>query len=104
MQLLSGGLYKPTIHRVVQPPADQAHLERVGVFYFAMAADDVRLSSVISEGRDSRGQVVEAQGPLMSEWRKERTRKYGKTALKQSADGKNVEEDEVLGVVVKEYN
>ncbi|THU82638.1 Clavaminate synthase-like protein [Dendrothele bispora CBS 962.96] len=74
MQMLSGGVYKPTIHRVVQPPPDQSHLERVGVFYFAMAADNVKLNPVqCNENSES---------PLMGDWRKERTQKYGRTALK----------------------
>ncbi|THU82642.1 Clavaminate synthase-like protein [Dendrothele bispora CBS 962.96] len=96
MQMLSGGVYKPTIHRVVQPPPDQSHLERVGVFYFAMAADNVKLNLVqCNENSES---------PLMGDWRKERTQKYGRTALKQSTEEKDVEEDTVCGVLVKEYN
>lgn len=40
---LTGGLFKATIHRVVQPPADQRHLRRIGVIYFARPADDREL-------------------------------------------------------------
>ncbi|KAI0896214.1 gibberellin 2-oxidase [Annulohypoxylon nitens] len=40
---LTGGLFKATIHRVVQPPPDQRHLRRIGVIYFARPADDREL-------------------------------------------------------------
>lgn len=32
---LTGGLIKSSIHRVHVPPADQAHVDRLGVLYFA---------------------------------------------------------------------
>lgn len=32
---LTGGLIKSSIHRVHAPPADQAHIDRLGVLYFA---------------------------------------------------------------------
>ncbi|TVY29195.1 Flavanone 3-dioxygenase [Lachnellula hyalina] len=40
LEVLTGGLYKATIHRVLTPPADQAHELRVGLFYFSRANDD----------------------------------------------------------------
>jgi isopenicillin N synthase-like dioxygenase len=40
LELLTGGLFKATIHRVVQPPHDQRHLRRIGVIYFSRPADD----------------------------------------------------------------
>lgn len=40
LEVLTGGLYKATIHRVVTPPADQAGELRVGLFYFSRANDD----------------------------------------------------------------
>ncbi|KAI1783428.1 hypothetical protein LXA43DRAFT_1102525 [Ganoderma leucocontextum] len=43
MELFSGGYYEATIHRVVQPAADQGGHTRVGAFYFAMTDDDVVL-------------------------------------------------------------
>lgn len=44
LERLTGGLFKATIHRVVQPPVDQRHLRRIGVIYFARPADDQELS------------------------------------------------------------
>ncbi len=32
---LTGGLIKSSIHRVHAPPQDQAHIDRLGVLYFA---------------------------------------------------------------------
>ncbi|KAJ3983467.1 Clavaminate synthase-like protein [Lentinula detonsa] len=101
MQLLSGNFYKPTIHRVIQPPKDQERLERLGVFYFAMAADDVRLASV---GAGAASESEKAQAPKMSDWRKERTGRYGTGSMKPSSKEEKVEEEVILGVVVKEYN
>ncbi len=101
MQLLSGGSYKPTIHRVIQPPKDQAWRERIGVFYFAMAADAVKLASV-RNGAASDSE--KASAPTMGNWRKERTGKYGTGSMKPSSKEEKVEEEVILGVVVKEYN
>ncbi|KAH6720567.1 gibberellin 2-oxidase [Leptodontidium sp. MPI-SDFR-AT-0119] len=46
LELLTGGLFKATIHRVVQPPMDQRHLKRIGVIYFARPCDDRRLEPI----------------------------------------------------------
>jgi len=43
MQFLSNGFLKSSIHRVVAPPPDQAHLDRLGVLYFVRPGDDVKL-------------------------------------------------------------
>ncbi|KAF9067968.1 Clavaminate synthase-like protein [Rhodocollybia butyracea] len=101
MRLLSGNFYKPTIHRVIQPPKDQEHLERLGIFYFAMAADDVKLASVKTGATP---ESEKASAPTMSEWRKERTEKYGTGSMRPSPKEEKVEEEVILGVVVKEYN
>ncbi|KAJ6454504.1 hypothetical protein C8R47DRAFT_1228655 [Mycena vitilis] len=44
LEFLSGGRYRATIHRVVQPPADQQSYTRLGLFYFAMTDDAVKLA------------------------------------------------------------
>lgn len=43
LQFLSNGFLKSSIHRVVAPPPDQAHLDRLGVLYFVRPGDDTRL-------------------------------------------------------------
>ncbi|KAJ7092898.1 hypothetical protein B0H15DRAFT_164994 [Mycena belliarum] len=41
MSFMTKGYVKSAIHRVVRPPADQAHLERLGIFFFVRASNDV---------------------------------------------------------------
>ncbi|GKT56092.1 2OG-Fe(II) oxygenase superfamily protein [Colletotrichum tofieldiae] len=43
LERLTGGLFKATIHRVIQPPEDQRHLRRIGVIYFSRPADEREL-------------------------------------------------------------
>lgn len=43
LELLTGGLFKATIHRVVKPPADQEREKRIGVIYFARPIDRQKL-------------------------------------------------------------
>lgn len=92
MQLLSGNFYKPTIHRVIQPPKDQERIERLGVFYFAMAADNVKLKSV---RLDPTSESETGSAPMMSDWRRERTKKYGTGSMKPGS--KKVDEEIILG-------
>lgn len=40
LELLTGGLFKSTIHRVLTPPVDQKHCLRVGIYYFSRPNDD----------------------------------------------------------------
>lgn len=39
LELLTGGLFKSTIHRVVTPPVDQENELRLGVYYFSRPND-----------------------------------------------------------------
>ena len=104
--MLSGGFYKGTIHRVVQPPPDQRQYTRLGVFYFAMTDDCVRLSPLVESPVLKRVGVkrrfTDNEAPSMEEWRKGRTAAYGKSELIRKEDG--VEVEEIAGVVVKHYN
>lgn len=107
MEFLSGGFYKATIHRVVQPPADQRGYTRLGVFYFAMPDDDVRLTpvegSAVLEKYGVQRRFPDSEAPTVGVWRKARTAAYGKTELKKGAmDG--IEEEYINGVLVKHYN
>ena len=104
--MLSGGFYKGTIHRVVQPPADQRGYPRLGTFYFALADDNVRLvplmQSPVLQRIEVKRRCADEDAPTMEDWRKARTRAYGQTVLKKNPDG---HEEEVLnGLVVKHYN
>ncbi|OAX33794.1 Clavaminate synthase-like protein [Rhizopogon vinicolor AM-OR11-026] len=107
LEFLTGGYYKGTIHRVVQPPQDQHNYTRLGVFYFVMPDDDVKLMPMVespvlqSVGIQRRCDDTEA--PTMEQWRKSRTSAYGQSELK-SGDEKGVEEEIINGVLVKHYS
>ena len=106
MDFFTGGFYKPTIHRVVQPPADQRAYDRVGVFYFTVVDDDVRLlpltDSPVLERVGIERRCPDEEAPLSDAWRKERTISYGRIPLKKGTE--NTEEELVGGIVVKHYN
>lgn len=106
MEFLSGGFYKATIHRVIQPPADQRGYARVGVFYFAKANDDVKLvpfaESPVLQKHGIKRLCPDEEAPTMFQWRKSRTSAYGVTKLEMKDNG--VEEEIIEKVVVKHYN
>ncbi|TFK89220.1 Clavaminate synthase-like protein [Polyporus arcularius HHB13444] len=106
MEMLSGGFYKGTIHRVVQPPPDQRGYPRLGTFYFALSDDDVKLvpyaESPVLQRVGIKRRCADEDAPTMEEMRKGRTRSYGQVALKKREDGN--EEEFVSGIVVKHYN
>lgn len=107
MEFLSGGYYKATIHRVVQPPVDQHGCERLGVFYFCKADDDVRLvpfsESPVLQRVGIKRLCEDKDAPTMLEWRKSRTAGYGVKELKLNEKSGH-EEEIVEGVLVTHYN
>jgi len=107
MEFLSGGYYKATIHRVVQPPKDQRGYTRVGAFYFAMTDDAVKLvphsESPVLQRAGIRRRFDDESVPTMEQWRRGRTSAYGKTELKHGVES-GVEEEIINGVLVKHYN
>ncbi|KAJ7450797.1 hypothetical protein FB451DRAFT_715989 [Mycena latifolia] len=107
LEFLSGGYYKATIHRVVQPPADQQNCTRLGLFYFCMTDDDVKLVPFAESPVLKRVGIVrrcaDEDAPTMEAWRKGRTSAYGQSQLKATGEGA-VEEEVINGVVVKHYN
>ncbi|EIM83980.1 Clavaminate synthase-like protein [Stereum hirsutum FP-91666 SS1] len=111
INFLSGSYYKPTIHRVTQPPPSQSNLARVGVFYFSMANDDVKLlphteSPVLQRvGIKDVPENEEGAVLTMNEWRRSRTRLYGRNkTVRKVEGGLDVEEEEIAGVKVTQYN
>ncbi|KAF5369675.1 hypothetical protein D9615_010239 [Tricholomella constricta] len=107
LEFLSGRFYKGTIHRVVQPPADQRGLTRLGVFFFALTNDDVKLVPLAHSPVLQRVGIVrrcdDDVAPTMEEWRRGRIAAYGQTTLQQGQE-KGVEEERINGVVVRHYN
>jgi len=109
LELLSGGFYKATIHRVVQPPLDQQSYTRLGAFYFAMANDNVRLDPLPQIPVHKRVGVTRTAGdgaemPTMETWRKARTAAYGQSEPKVTDKEKGVEEEIFNGVIMRHYN
>lgn len=107
MDFLTGGYYKGTIHRVVQPAVDQRSYTRLGVFYFAMLNDDVKLVPMVESPVLQRAGIQrrceDSEAPTMEKWRIARTIAYGHSQLKSGKE-KGVEEEIINGVLVKHYN
>ncbi|EKM75875.1 hypothetical protein AGABI1DRAFT_45747 [Agaricus bisporus var. burnettii JB137-S8] len=105
MESLSGGHYRATIHRVVQPPRDQQGYPRVGLFYFAMADDNVRLEPVsqspVLQRVGIKRRFDEDKTPTMEEWRKARTAAYGQTVLQKVG---KIEEERIGNGIIRHYN
>ncbi|SJL12377.1 uncharacterized protein ARMOST_15803 [Armillaria ostoyae] len=99
LEFLSGGAYRATVHRVFQPPKDQRGYTRLGVFYFCMPDDNVKLLPLVTP---KVRRFVDA--PTMEEWRKGRTAAYGNSQLKKAEGEERIEEEVINGVVVKHYN
>ncbi|KAI6145073.1 Clavaminate synthase-like protein [Pisolithus tinctorius] len=107
MDFLTGGYYKGTIHRVVQPPPDQQQYTRLGVFYFTMTDGDVKLvplyESPVLKRVGINPRCEDSVAPTMLEWRRGRANGYGRTELRPSKE-KGVEEEIINGLVIKHYN
>ncbi|KAF9457901.1 Clavaminate synthase-like protein [Collybia nuda] len=105
MEFLSGGIYKPTIHRVVQPPSDQRVYTRLSLFYFALPDDNVKLiplsHSPVLQRRGFSRRCEDNVAPTMEQWRKGRTAAYGTSELVQKDNG--IEEETINGLRVKHY-
>ncbi|KAM5354968.1 hypothetical protein ACJ41O_001614 [Fusarium nematophilum] len=67
LQFLTGGYLKSSIHRVVAPPKDQAHIDRLGVLYMVRVEDDTDLvpieeSPVLRERRLLGEKILDSDG------------------------------------------
>ncbi len=110
MEMMCGGFYKATVHRVVQPPPDQRGYTRLGMFYFSMTDDDVRLvpfaqSPVLQRVGITRS-CPDENAPTMREWRVGRTRAHGLTGQAERKEKDEVVEEQysVNGLVVRYYD
>ncbi|KAI0767702.1 Clavaminate synthase-like protein [Fomes fomentarius] len=106
MEMLSGGYYKATIHRVIQPPEDQRNIARLGIFYFTMAKNDTKLvpfaEAPVLRREGVKRRIDDENAPTMLEWRQGIIKSYGFTQLKRKND--LIEEEVVTGILVKHYN
>ena len=107
LEFLTGGYYKGTIHRVVQPPPDQQQYTRLGVFYFARPDDDTKLipmrDSPLLQRVGINPRCEDSVAPTMEQWGKGRGSTYGRTDLKEGKE-EGVKEEVVNGIVVKHWN
>ncbi|KAM0332521.1 hypothetical protein ACHAQA_002804 [Verticillium albo-atrum] len=111
LQFLTNGYLKSSIHRVVAPPRDQAHIDRLGVLYMVRIEDDTDLvpvqeSPVLQRLGLLENKTVDGDGkPVKAgEWVRQRVVKnLGATS---TAKGDNEENDVeiVKGVKVKYYD
>ncbi|KAG9313775.1 hypothetical protein JVU11DRAFT_6135 [Chiua virens] len=106
MDFLTGGYYKGTIHRVVQPPPDQQQHTRLGIVYFVMPDDDTKLIPCVkvpySRELGSTLRCEDSMAPTMEQWRKGRSSAFGQSDLKQAQE-QGVEEEVINGIMVKHW-
>ncbi|KAF8557504.1 Clavaminate synthase-like protein [Imleria badia] len=107
LDFLTGGYYKGTVHRVVQPPPDQQGYTRLGVFYFVLPDDHTRLipmrESPLLQRVGINPRCEDSVAPTMEQWRRGRTSAYGQNDLRHGQE-KGVEEEVINGVIVKHWN
>ncbi|KAG1859262.1 Clavaminate synthase-like protein [Suillus subluteus] len=107
MEFLTGGFYKGTIHRVVQPPIDQRGYTRLSMIYFSFLNDDVKLvplmASPVLQRVGVERRCEDDAAPTMKAWRVARISAYGASDLQKGKEP-GIEEEVLNGIVVKHYN
>ncbi|KAK0121924.1 hypothetical protein ONS95_010199 [Cadophora gregata] len=104
LSFLTNGYLKSSIHRVVAPPPDQAHLDRLGILYFVRPEDDLELKTVPSPLLKRLGLDKQADGPVLTagEWVKARVAKNVTRAGDSTQE--NGEQEIIKGVSAKYYD
>ena len=106
MEFLSGGYYRATIHRVVQPPQDQRGYTRLGAFYFGMTDDAIKLipyaESPVLQRHGIHRRFKDEDAPFAREYGSGRIKAYGKSKLTKTDSG--VEQEMIGKVLVTHYN
>lgn len=109
LQFWTNGYLKSSVHRVVAPPSDQAHLDRLGLLYFLRPAHDLNLKTVDSPllkrlGLKNEDDEGARNGVKAGDWVKARVKGNWDPA-KERTGKEGPKEEEVLGGVrvVKYY-
>ncbi|KAJ7479283.1 hypothetical protein FB451DRAFT_1241136 [Mycena latifolia] len=96
LSLFTKGFVKSAVHRVVRPPPDQAHLERLGIF-FVRPSNDVIIKASSSPVLKREGfwtkeddDLSTENAPTCAEFVAARTRKFNITRSAQSNDNEVV--------------
>jgi isopenicillin N synthase-like dioxygenase len=103
LQFWTAGYLKSSIHRVVAPPEDQAHLDRLGLLYFLRPAHDLNLKTVNSPVLKRLGLTNDddpAANLKAGDWVKARV----KGNLDRAVEGGAKEKTVLGGVKVKYYD
>lgn len=53
VEIVSGGHFKATRHRVFEPPADQRHLERLSLVLFESSIGNLRMEPAMGKSHSS---------------------------------------------------
>jgi isopenicillin N synthase-like dioxygenase len=104
LQFWTNGYLKSSVHRVVAPPPDQAHLDRLGLLYFLRPAHDLELKTLESPLLERLGLKPEhddGEGIKAGNWVRTRVRQNLDPAKK---DGPRKEKEVLGGVKVKYYD
>ncbi|KAI9041827.1 putative 1-aminocyclopropane-1-carboxylate oxidase [Aspergillus affinis] len=111
LHFLTGGYLKSSIHRVVAPPKDQAHIDRLGVLYMVRIEDDSHLvpikeSPVLCHHGLIGDGVVDGDGnPIKAgEWVKQRVIKNLSTTAADDGDNEVNQVEIVKGVSVQYFD
>ncbi|CAK4029538.1 related to iron ascorbate family oxidoreductases [Lecanosticta acicola] len=110
LQFWTNGYLKSSVHRVVAPPDDQAHLDRLGLLYFLRPTHDLDLKTVDSPllkrlglKKDS-DDDEEAAGIKAGDWVRMRVKQNQDRAVDDSSSQKEREKEVLGGVKVKYYD
>ncbi|KAF8331907.1 uncharacterized protein EI90DRAFT_3145503 [Cantharellus anzutake] len=101
----SGGIFRAAMHRVVQPPEDQVHQRRLGLFHFSRAFPGISLQPIKESPLVQReGNLIfpsEQEAPTTDGWEAARLRSYGRVELIR---GEEYDVSFVDGIEVRWYN
>lgn len=111
-EIFAGGYLKSSIHRVVAPPKDQAHINRLGVLYMVRIEDETDLvpiqeSPVLQERGLLGDKILGSDGkPVKAgEWVKNRVIKnLGESRDREGGDNEVSDIEIVKGVKVKYFD
>ncbi|KAL4783712.1 putative 1-aminocyclopropane-1-carboxylate oxidase [Aspergillus varians] len=111
LQFMTNGYLKSSIHRVVAPPKDQAHIDRLGVLYMVRIEDDSDLlpineSPVLQKHGLTGNEILGSDGqPLKAgEWVKQRVIKNLGQSTEKEGDNEVNDVEILKGVKVKYYD
>lgn len=68
LEIISGGHFKATLHKVADTPADQQHLQRLSLVLFNASRGDLRLQPAMESPLLQREGLVPGQG-VFGEWK-----------------------------------